>query len=228
MLGTRLGGRLIAGSVMLLAACSGGGGDTAQSAANPCNPCTAMNACNPCAAKNPCSAANPCNPCAAAASLMGKISQGDRELYTGGRSSADLAAMGEKLFSDKALSSSGTTSCSTCHTNGYGMMNATFAEPYPHHVEMAKERAGLEKVTAAEMVQLCMVIPMQNDPLDWNSVELTALSEYVTQLQAGFDASMATGMNPCNPCAAKNPCNPCATKNPCAGKNPCNPCKGGN
>jgi hypothetical protein len=124
--------------------------------------------------------------------------------------------MGEQLFNDKSLSSAGTTSCSTCHTNGTGMMEATFAEPYPHRVKMAEERAGLSEVTAAEMVQLCMVIPMQNEPLDWNSVELAALSEYVVSVQAGFDASMAGGMNPCNPC------------NPCAGKNPCNPCSGGN
>jgi hypothetical protein len=95
------------------------------------------------------------------------------------------------------------------------MMNASFAEPYPHTVAMAKERAGLEKVNAAEMVQLCMVIPMQAQPLDWNSVELAALSEYVTSIQSGFQA-----MNPCNPCAGQNPCNPCA------GTNPCNPCNG--
>ncbi len=61
---------------------------------------------------------------------------------------------------------------------------------------------------------------------------------------SGIDAPLviASGCNPCNPCAAKkgcNPCNPCAAKkacspcNPCAAKgcspcnpcNPCNPCK---
>ena len=45
---------------------------------------------------------------------------------------------------------------------------------------------------------------------------------------------LASGCNPCNPCAAKknpcNPCNPCAAKkacnpcNPCAAKKACNPC----
>jgi hypothetical protein len=73
---------------------------------------------------------------------------------------------------------------------------------------MAKQRAGLDEVTAAEMVQLCMVIPMGAQPLVWNSVELAALAAYVEDIQQGFDASMAPGANPCNPCAG-NPCNPC-------------------
>lgn len=197
----RRSGWLLAASVFLLGACSGGDREETRSAAA-----------NPCAA----AAANPC-----AAGLAAKISQGDRQLNTGGQPSDRLVAMGKELFNDKSLSGLGTTSCATCHTGGYGMMNAGFAEPYPHYVKMAKERAGLDEVTAAEMVQLCMVIPMQNDPLDWNSVELAALSEYVTSMQKGFDPAMAAGgMNPCNPCAGKNPCNPCA------GGNPCNPCAG--
>lgn len=213
----RRSGWLIAASIFLLGACSGGEQAGQQSAA--ANPCAA-NVCNPCAA------VNPCNPCAA--DLASKITQGDRELNTGGHSTDELVAMGEQLFNDKSLSGAGATACATCHMGGYGMMNASFAEPYPHFVKMAKERAGVDQVTAAEMIQLCMVIPMQNDPLDWNTVELAALAEYVTSLQKGFDPSMAAGMNPCNPCAA-NPCNPCAGKNPCnpcAGKNPCNPCAG--
>lgn len=213
MLKARLGG-LVAGTVFLLAACSGGESSSQSAAANPC------------AAKNPCAAMNPCNPCAAAMDKIdaSKVSQGSNELNSGGHSEAELAAMGEQLWSDKSLSGSGTVSCSTCHVNGYGQMKASFAEPYPHRVDMAYERAGLEKVNAAEMVQLCTVIPMQNEPLDWNSVELAALSEYVESIQSGFDPSTAGGMNPCNPCAAKNPC---AANNPC---NPCaaaNPCKGG-
>ena len=88
------------------------------------------------------------------------------------------------------------------------MMNASFAEPYPHAVAMAKDRAGLDQVTAAEMVQLCMVIPMAAEPLDYGSLELAALTAHVEQLQAGFDPSKTGAMNPCaaNPCAAANPC----------------------
>jgi hypothetical protein len=196
-----------------LAACSGGdaGAETEMAAANPC-------AANPCAA----------NPCAGMDLPVDGIRQGDRELDAHGMSQVDLAARGAELWNDKSLSGTGATSCSTCHSgDGTGMMNASFAQPYPHPVAMAKDRAGLETVTAAEMVQLCMAIPMAAEPLDYGSVELAALTARVLQLQKGFGASAEGGMNPCaaNPCAA-NPCaaNPCAA-NPCAA-NPCaaNPC----
>ena len=162
------------------------------------NPCAA----NPCAA-NPC-AANPCaaNPCAAAAMIM----QGSHKLNDGGKSKKQLMKMGEGLWNDKKLSGAGTTSCSTCHQGGYGMMNPTFEKPYPHSVAMAKDKFGMEQVTAAEMVQMCMVVPMNAKPLGWESVELAALTAYVVALQANFEAGKAK-MNPCaaNPCAA-NPC----------------------
>lgn len=204
-----------------LAACGGGdaGSEAEMAAANPC-------AANPCAA-NPCAA----NPCAGMDLPVDAIRQGDRELDSHGLSWDQLAARGAELWDDKSLSGTGATSCSTCHSGeGTGMMNASFADPYPHPVAMAKDRAGLDQVTAAEMVQLCMAIPMTAEPLDYGSVELSALTARVEQLQETFDPAGAGGMNPCaaNPCAA-NPCaaNPCAA-NPCAasGMNPCaaNPC----
>ena len=209
-------------AVFALAACGGGdaGAEADMAEANPC-------AANPCAA----------NPCAGMDLPVDAIRQGDRELDSHGMSWADLAERGKELWADASLSGGGATSCSTCHTgDGTAMMNASFAEPYPHEVAMAKDRAGLGEITAAEMVQLCMAIPMNAEPLDWGSVELAALTAYVGEIQKGFDASKAAGMNPCgaNPCAANpcgagmNPCgaNPCAA-NPCgAGMNPCgaNPC----
>jgi len=165
-------------------------------------------------ADNPC-AANPCaaNPCGGGQEMIDAalVTQGDRSLYEGNR--AQLVRAGEALWSDASLSSSGSTSCATCHVNNYGMMKATFASPYPHSVAMAKDRAGLDEVNAAEMVQLCMVIPMDADPLAWDSQELAALTAYVEDIQDGFTADMAAPANPCaaNPCAA----NPCAA-NPCA------------
>ena len=198
-------------AVLALAACGGGdaGAEAEMAAANPC-------AANPCAA----------NPCAGMDLPVEAIRQGDRQLNDHGMSWDELAARGTELWNDESLSGTGATSCSTCHTgDGTAMMNASFAEPYPHPVAMAMDRAGLEQVSAAEMVQLCMAIPMTAAPLDYGSVELSALSARVEQLQSGFDASKADGMNPCaaNPCAA----NPCAA-NPCAatGMNPCasNPC----
>ncbi len=214
--------------VALFTMASCGGGDAASEAD--------MAAANPCAA-NPC-AANPCaaNPCAATELPVDAIRQGDRELIDHGMTWDDLAARGAELWADRSLSGTGATSCSTCHSgDGTAMMNASFADPYPHPVAMAKDRAGLETVTAAEMVQLCMAIPMAAAPLDYESVELAALTAKVMDLQKSFDPSTAGGMNPCaaNPCAANpcaaNPCaaNPCAA-NPCAatGMNPCaaNPC----
>ena len=188
-------------------------------------------------AANPC--ANPCaaNPCGGAMPMIdaAKVTQGTNALYTG--NSAQLIARGKELWSDTKLSSSGSISCSSCHVNNYGQMQDTFDAPYPHTVAMAKDRAGLEMVNAAEMVQLCMMIPMNNQPLAWDSQELAALAAYVTDIQKGFEPGMGGGMNPCNPCAMKNPCgaaNPCAMKNPCATKNPCgaakmpNPCKKSN
>ena len=191
---------LVPAAAFLLSACSGGEQSSQSAAANPCNPCAA----NPCAAGAPDTDPDLIRQPAGLA------------LNDGGHPRDRLVAMGEGLWNDKSLSGSGTTACSTCHANKYGLMKATFAEPYPHFVQMPKDRAGLDQVNAAEMVQICMVIPMQADPLPWDGVELGALTAYVETIQEGFDASMAAGANPCNPCAA-NPCNPCAA-------NPCNPC----
>lgn len=154
---------------------------------------------------------------------MSKIVQGGRQLDTHEMSGAELAAKGAELWQDPSLSGGGTTSCSTCHSDeGTAMMNASFAEPYPHPVAMAKDRAGLDQVTAAEMVQLCMAIPMNAEPLDYGSLELAALTAYVKNVQASYRPPAAGRMNPCdavNPCDAANPCdavNPCAA-NPCGG-----------
>ena len=76
-------------------------------------------------------------------------------------------------------------------------LNATFAQAYPHRVAMPYQRSGLDKVDIDEMVQFCMLVPMQADILPWDSNELLALSSYSLVVQQGF-----------NPCAAKNPCNP--------------------
>jgi hypothetical protein len=117
------------------------------------------------------------------------IRQGDRELDTHGMSWDELAVQGAALWNDKSLSGTGATSCSTCHSgDGTAMMNASFAEPYPHPVAMAKDRAGLDQVTAAEMVQLCMAIPMAAEPLDYGSVELgRATPEDVRSVGDGWD-----------------------------------------
>ncbi len=183
-------------ALVLFAGCSASDGTETAAEANPC-------AANPCAA----------NPCAAQEVPVDAIRQGDRVLNAHGNTDAQLVALGAELWSDASLSGNGSTSCSTCHTgDGTTAMNPTFAQPYPHFVQMANDRAGMDEVTAAEMVQLCMAIPMATDPLDYDSEELAALTAYSVSLQDGFVPTAAA--NPCaaNPCAA----NPCAA-NPCGG-----------
>ncbi len=211
-------------------------------AANPCNPCAAnpcaANPCaaNPCAA-NPCAAnpcaANPCaaNPCAANPCAGAKV---DANLVTrpaGTSLAKGDVKLGEKLFKDTGLSTNGM-SCQTCHEDN-AAFEASFAKPYPHKVAMAAVQGGVTSIDLDEMVQFCLVVPMETKPLPWDSKELAALTAYTAELQKSFMANPCAGKNPCgnpcgNPCAGKNPCaNPCANPcgNPCAGKNPCaNPC----
>lgn len=132
---------------------------------------------------------------------------------------SSLVAEGEKLFKDEKLSTNGM-SCQTCHA-GLDAFANTFKQAYPHMVEMATDASGVKSVELDEMVQFCMVVPMEAKPLPWDSKELAAVTAYTATLQTAFIAKGGNPCNPCNPCAAKNPCNPC---NPCAAKNPCNPC----
>jgi cytochrome c len=192
------------------------GGVHSQKSCNPCNPCAAK-------------ACNPCNPCGGA-----KVAAKDFVRPAGvgapARSTVALVSQGKALWNDTSLSSNGLA-CQTCHVNG-SALNATFAQAYPHKVAMATQRAGVGPIQLDEMVQFCMLIPMQAKPLKWGSQRLAALTAYSAQVQKGFNPCKVSkgACNPCNPCAAKNacsPCNPCAVKkgcNPCAAKNPCNPC----
>ena len=197
----------------------------AKNPCNPCNPCAAKNPCNPCAAKNPCAAGacNPCNPCGGA-----KVAAKDfmRPAGFAGIAAATPALLneGKALWNDTSLSTNGL-SCQACHAND-ALFNPAFAKPYPKKIAMPSEMAGVGPITLDEMVQFCMVVPMQAKPLKWGSSQLAALTAYSATVQKGFNPCKAAKnpCNPCNPCAAKkacNPCNPCAAKNPC---NPCNPC----
>lgn len=96
----------------------------------------------------------------------------------------DLIVKGETLFKDTSLSTN-EMACASCHAD-FGAFNDTFKEPYPHRVQMAKDRTGLDPVTAAEMVQLCMMVPMDSKPLDWDGEKIKALTAYVVQLREQF------------------------------------------
>jgi len=195
---------------------------SSSAVANPCNPC----------------AANPCNPCGGGA-MMGPIDPAAFSQPDGAELRTGKAKRGLKLWSDRSLSGDNSTSCATCHTEvaggPYNMMKASFAQDYPHSVDMAVMRAGKKSVNAAEMVNFCMLVPMKAETLDCDSKELADLVAYVESVQDGFDPSTvpATPMNACNPCGgAMNACNPCGGAmnacNPCGDQpaNACNPCGG--
>jgi cytochrome c len=92
--------------------------------------------------------------------------------------SAALLARGEQLWNDKSLSKKGKTACSSCHKTSTKMFKTTFLESYPHNVKMANKKAKLDSITAEGMVQFCMVVPMKNEPLPWDSEDLAALTAY--------------------------------------------------
>ena len=217
---------------------------------NPCNPCgmhKPENPCNPCGMHKPENPCNPCgmkkpvaNPCGGMALDPALIKQPEgAELNNGGWffGRKQLVTRGEELWTDTSLSTNGL-SCNSCHMNNM-QFQQTFTEDYPHAVAMAS-MADLAEVNAAEMVQLCMVVPMAAKPLAWDSEELAALAAYTEDVQQPeFKTYVAANVGvlkaPENPCAMKkpgNPCNPCAMKkpenpcNPCAMKKPHNPCEG--
>lgn len=97
---------------------------------------------------------------------------------------AELVAYGKKLFADTSLSTNGLA-CTSCHTDFMGY-NETFKQPYPHYVKMGKEVFGLDQVTAEQMVQICMLVPMENKILPWGSKKLAALAAYVEELQKEY------------------------------------------
>jgi cytochrome c len=160
-------------------------------------------------AMNPCGAKNPCNPCGGSKVDASRFVQPAGVKLTGG-SQADLIVRGRTLWNDRSLGKSGLA-CANCHVENYGQMQASFANSYPHQVAMPLQRAGVETVNAAEMVQFCMLVPMLSDPLPWESEELAALTAFVQDIQPGYKP-VVTGMNPCNPGGSKNP-NPCNPRN---------------
>lgn len=79
-------------------------------------------------------------------------------------------------------------SCATCHANNASFTNS-FAKPYPHKVAMANDDLGIKTIHLDEMIQACMVMPMQAKPLPWNSKELADLTAYTASLQKTFKPS---------------------------------------
>ena len=51
---------------------------------------------------------------------------------------------------------------------------------------MARDQFGMNQVHADEMVQICMVAPMEAEPLAWGSEALTSLAAYMVEVQKRF------------------------------------------
>jgi len=174
-------------------------------AKNACNPCgkKMKNACNPCA-KNVC---NPCNPCAS------KPPKPIRNKHIANY--PKLLDMGEKLWKKVALGNSGL-SCWDCHED-YENFNSETVGPFPHFVNMPNDI-----VTLDQMINFCMINPMEAEKLDSSSIEMTAMAAFYQNFIKGYVPFVAP-KNACNPCGKKkirNACNPCGKKM----RNACNPC----
>lgn len=167
---------------------------------------------NPC---NPCGKAmkNPCNPCA-------KMS----------KSYSAMVKKGKKLWNDEKLGKSGM-SCMSCHAD-HESLNLDKVGDFPHYVAMPDR-----VVTLDQMINFCMVTPMETKPLPWDSVKMTAMATYYKEYVKSYKGARnpcSRMMNPCcnsggtmmNPCdrmmksPMMNPCNPCGHM-----MNPCNPCR---
>lgn len=143
-------------------------------------------AANPCAAKNPCAASNKVDP-----KLVTRTA--GTMLYAG--MSAELLKEGERLWSSPKLPTNGLT-CATCHA-GRNSFGASFAQPYPHAVEMAQERGGMKTIALDEMVQFCIVAPLAGKPLALDSKDMAALTAYTAHVQKDFVMAKGAAKNPC-------------------------------
>lgn len=149
-----------------------------EAEANPCNPCAKK-------AKNPCAK----NPCANDTKRLRSEKAKDFK---------KLSALGKKLWHDEGLGKSGM-SCMTCHEGGDSLNMDKHKGMWPHHVKMADDIMTLD-----QMINFCMVNPMEAEPLDPNGIKMTAMAAYYHHF-AFSHRGKKDGMRHHNPCA-KNPC----------------------
>lgn len=97
---------------------------------------------------------------------------------------AELIELGKKLWKAQSLGTTGQ-SCNTCHSS-LKTYEESFRKPYPHFVQIVKDKSGADSVTAEEMVQFCVAVPLAGKPLAWDSKELAALTAYVEVRQSLF------------------------------------------
>jgi len=153
---------------------AGSGSASASGAKNPCakNPCVT----NPCA-KNPCGAKK-------------KSIRSDRITDY-----KKLVSMGEKMWNNQKLGGSGM-SCMTCHSDHESLNLDRHHGRWPHNVPKMTD----DIFTLTQMINFCMLNPMEGKALDAHGMEMTAMEAYYYQYIASYKGA--------NPCANKksNPC----------------------
>jgi cytochrome c peroxidase len=128
---------------------------------------------------NPCAAKKIANPCAVEVVKLNFMRPKGTKLMVG--DTKEIIELGKKLWNDNKLSSNGMA-CNTCHNNG-ASFKASFAEPYPHKINMI---GATKEVHLDEMVQFCLLKPMATKPFAWDSKELAALTAYTAEMQKEF------------------------------------------
>jgi len=155
----------------------------AGSASNPCNPCSmkkhnpcSMNPCsmkkhNPCS-MNPCSMKkhNPCsmNPCSMNPCSDAKINIRDNKF----KNFQEAVDEGRRLWNDDENLGTAGVACLSCHAD-FQLLNLDKHQNFPHFVEMTGD-----VVTLDQMINYCLLNPMQGKTVEWNSREMTAFAAY--------------------------------------------------
>jgi len=165
---------------------------------NPCNPCSMKhmqkhNPCNPCSMKhmqkhnpcNPCSMKhmqkhNPCNPCSMKkmknpCSMQKNPCSADAKKYIrphAFNSFQEAVDMGRKMWNDDEGMGKAGVACLSCHAD-FDMLHFDKNQNFPHYVKMVGDVVSLD-----QMINYCLLNPMQGHQLDQNSKEMTAMAAY--------------------------------------------------
>ena len=75
------------------------------------------------------------------------------------------------MWEDEALGNSGLA-CISCHAD-HALLNLEKRQNYPHYVELVGD-----VVTLDQMINYCMINPMEAEQLEPNSKEMTAIAAY--------------------------------------------------
>lgn len=83
----------------------------------------------------------------------------------------EAARAGKKMWEDETLGKSGLA-CLSCHAD-HALLNLEKRQNYPHYVEMVDD-----VVTLDQMINYCMLNPMEGEQIEANSKAMTAMAAY--------------------------------------------------